>query len=189
MLPLDTAILGTKSRRHSRRTHFTQDIGVWCIGILMFTPLSIRVMNNDEPARYKVLPAGFKPTTPTSVVWCSIQLSYGSRCRTFQNLLRITRTYRGCSVSHLTLCFSGDNGTRTRVQTRNILAFYMFSLIWFSCVPRLRPSKGITLSVKSRRRITAYGIMSICFSTAISIKPIDFAWSDVSFRRLASEKG
>ena len=61
MLPLDTAILGTKSRRHSRRTPLTQDIGVWCIGILMFTPLSIRVMNNDEPARYKVPRWGVEP--------------------------------------------------------------------------------------------------------------------------------
>ncbi len=25
-----------------------------------------------------VIPAGFKPTTPTSVVWYSIQLSYGT---------------------------------------------------------------------------------------------------------------
>lgn len=30
-----------------------------------------------------VIPAGFKPTTPTSVVWCSIQLSHGTKAFSF----------------------------------------------------------------------------------------------------------
>lgn len=30
-----------------------------------------------------VIPAGFKPTTPTSVVWCSIQLSHGTKAFLF----------------------------------------------------------------------------------------------------------
>lgn len=46
----------------------------------LFLPIEIDTKKSEHLAMFTlVIPAGFKPTTPTSVVWCSIQLSHGTK--------------------------------------------------------------------------------------------------------------
>ena len=88
-----------------------------------------------------------------------------------------------------TAFFSGANGSRTRVQTRNTCAFYTLILA-LVFVRQQDPSHQLpAYLLKFRPRIAACDIYSVNFRTAVSIEPTDSAWSDVSFRRLASEKG
>ena len=69
----------------------------------------------------------------------------------------------------------------------SLSAFLILALIF---VRQQDPSHQLpTYLLYFRPRIAACDIYSVNFRTAISIEPTDSAWSDVSFRRLASEKG
>ena len=84
-----------------------------------------------------------------------------------------------------TAFFSGANGSRTRVQTRNTYAFYTLILA-FIFVRKQDPShQPPTYLLNLRNRIAACNSYSVYSCAAIPVQPTDPAWSDVSFRRLA----
>ena len=81
----------------------------------------------------------------------------------------------------------GASGSRTRVQTRNVYAFYTLILA-FIFVRRQDPSHQPTAYLLNlRHRIAACDTYSVYFRTALPFQPTDSAWSDVSFRHLVPE--
>jgi len=85
------------------------------------------------------------------------------------------------------LKISGASGSRTRVQTRTVCAFYTLISAWIF-VRRQDPShQPPAYLLKFRHRIAACDTYSVNFCAAQSIQPTDSAWSDVSFRHLVPE--